>query len=141
MSERPTDVVLLCASGDDKTAAELAGRLRKEGVEAWFVSSGLRAEEDWRGKLNEALDGSRVCAVLLGKGGRLSDPGVRVVERRVAAGADLRVIVVLLPETQWSMPSEAAQEKRRDPAEGNSARQAPQKDGKTEPARPEGPPP
>src|SRR6266550_1728386 len=104
MSERPVDVVLLCGSENDKAAAELAGQLRKEGVEAWFVSSELRAEEDWRGKLDKALDGSRVCAVLLGKGDRLSDPAVRVVERRAAAGSDLRVVVVLLPGTQWSMP-------------------------------------
>lgn len=76
-----------------------------------------------------------------GRGDQLSDPAVRVVERRVAAGADLRIVAVLLPGTQWSMPSEATQEGRRDLDEGSSARQAPQKDGKAEPARPEVPPP
>lgn len=139
MSERATDVVLLCASGDDKTAAELAGQLRKEGVEAWFVSAGLRAEEDWRGELNEALDGSRVCAVLLGRDDPLSDPAVRVVERRVAAGADLRIVAALLPGTQWSMPGEAAQERRRDLDEGSSARRASPRFSPTGPARPDGP--
>jgi TIR domain len=137
MSERPIDVVLLRASEDDKAAAELADRLRKEGVEAWFVSSELRAGEDWRGKLDEALNGSSACAVLLGKGDRLSDPALRAVERRVARGSDFRVVVVLLPEAQWPTPSENGQEGSQALDEAGFAGPAAQKDGETEPGRPE----
>lgn len=136
MSERAADVVLLQASEDDKAAAELADQLRKEGVEAWFAASELRAEEGWRGKFAEALNGSSACAVLLGKGDRLSDPALRAVERRIAGGSDFRVIVVLLPEAHWPTPSQSGYEGSQAPSEASSAGQA-RNDGETEPGRPE----
>jgi histidyl-tRNA synthetase len=73
MSERPIDVVLLHHGEEDKATA-LVDQLRKEGVESRPISE-LDADEDWPKQLEEALNATSVCAVLLGNDERLADPG------------------------------------------------------------------
>jgi histidyl-tRNA synthetase len=133
MSERPIDVVLLHHGEEDKATA-LMDQLRKEGVESRPISE-LDADEDWPKQLEEALNATSVCAVLLGNDERLADPARQAVERRAARARDFQVVVVLLPETRRSPSSGTNQTERQAPAQTSAAGQAPPNDQVTKSRR------
>ena len=122
MSERPVDVVLLHHGEDDKATA-LMDQLRREGVEAQPISE-LHAGEDWPKPLEEALNATSICAVLLGNNDRLADPARQAVERRAARALDFQVVVVLLPGAQAPPSSDAAPPKSPAPAQARRAGRA-----------------
>jgi hypothetical protein len=122
MSERPIDVVLLHHGEEDKATA-LMEKLRKEGVESRPISE-LHAAEDWPKQLEEALNATSVCAVLLGEDERLTDPARQAVERRAARALDFQVVVVLLPEARRPLSNDSNQPGGPAPAQASAAQAA-----------------
>jgi TIR domain len=139
MNERPIDVVLLHTPEDDQAAAELVGLLRRHGVEPRSHSAELDPGADWQTQLEDALNATSACAVLLGRDARLLDPARRAVERRAARAPDLRVVGVLVPETRQPTPDDTSKTGRQTPDQASPVEKAARKDGKTESGRQEEP--
>jgi TIR domain-containing protein len=135
MNERPIDVVLLHDSEDDQPAAELMGLLRGHGVEPWSLSTELHPGADSQTQLEDALNATSVCAVLLGQRARLPDPARKAVERRAARAPNLRVVGVLLPGTPQPTPSDTKHTADQPPDQPSPAEQAVRKDHAPEPGR------
>jgi hypothetical protein len=92
------DVFLSHASADKPAVEHLARKLRDEGLEPFLDKWRLIPGEPWQEALEEALDQSRTCAVVLGKtiGPWQNEEMRSALETRVRDDG-FRVIPVLLP--------------------------------------------
>jgi WD40 repeat protein len=97
--------VFLSHSGKDTAAVTVIyERLRQEaGLEPFFDKRHLVAGERWQEKLEEALHGSRTCAVFLGpsKLGPWENEELRAALSLQVHDSDYRVIPVLLPGSAY----------------------------------------
>lgn len=91
--------VFLCHAADDKPAIEaLARRLRESGLKPFFDFWCLVPGEPWQERLEESLESSGACAVLIGEAlGPWQIEEMRVALDRRVHDADFHVIPVLLP--------------------------------------------
>ena len=97
------DVFLSYTSADKEAVEDIAQCLRQKAklkpfLDKWYLIPG----EPWQGKLEEALDQSRTCAVFLGPTGLgpWEHQEMRVALNKRVHTPDFRVIPVLLPDAE-----------------------------------------
>ena len=99
-ADDPDYDVFLSHNGDDKKPViEIAQRLRDAGLRPFLDAWHLVPGEPWQEALEDAINGSRACAVFLGpKGfGPWENEEMRAALSRRVANHEYRVIPVLLP--------------------------------------------
>jgi hypothetical protein len=103
-SNRRYDIFISYASEDAKFVRKIGDTLERRGVSCWLASGALKPGDDWRSVIQDAIEGSKMCLLLISEKAMNPSPWVSkewaLVLENFWKRDDLIVITVLLDDVE-----------------------------------------